>query len=1513
MKFGKGRKAIVLLLCFTMLMTSGGMTAWAREGENPIPMQQTIEQPDTPAVVEGQEVTEQKDPSVEAPAVGEEDTNGSDLAESKSELMKFLVIETSKVVAPAQQNVVVGLNEHSEKILSAKLTYKEKISGKEKIVDATEITEEALAFQFGFTSEETGAYQISKITYKTEAADYYFDLALVGNAPEFGVNQDVSVEANGVILEPEQVAQRMQNSAALDTVITDTDGKALTKTEIQEAVEAANEATVVTGPDGIVGMDVDKSDVQGISNTVLTNESKEKMIPALKQLDTNVPMRAVPLASVTKPVTIVLDPGHGDNANTASGDPGAWREYDGVRIYERDLVLKIAQYCKQELEKYRNVNVYMTRTTNAPQPLSLQQRADYALSVGADVLVSIHLNAFTNNSAHGALVFIPNKNWRPDIGVIGDAVGKEILSCLSSLGLSISTGTVTKDSDNGGVYADGSTSDYYAIPRLSKKNGFPGIIVEHAFLSNESDYRNFLNTDEKLRNLGIADAMGLVKYYGLVKKTPNTPIITQANRNAEGKVVVNWMAQDDATFFDVYRYDAIGGVGKFVGEVSGDQTSFVDATANKNQTYYYSVQALSQYGSSLWAKYVQTGSEITGTQSYANGQIGINFEKSTVGSGYYIFRRPLGSVNFTQIATINSIQNNSYLDQNVTPGVRYEYTVAVFTSMNGLTYNSAIGELKIGTSMMTPTINSANRESGKVVVRYGAVPGAISYEIYRSTSIDGTYTYLKGTPNSFFLDETAGLGTYYYKVLAVNKECNLVGISSYSKPVQTGSEVMTTQSISSGQILVKFEKATSGTGYYIFRRQQGQPSFSLIATTTNIASNSYIDSAISVGTRYEYLVACYTINMGVIYNSSVGLIKTGLSVATPIIHSANRENGNVIVHFSPVSEAVSYELYRSDTVDGRFDYQKSTSETFFTDDKASNGATYYYKVLAVNKEGDLAGISSLSKAVQTGVEVKSAQMLNDNAITVSWEKTSKGTGYYLFRKAESEKSFQLINTVTDISKTIYTDANIVKNQSYYYLVCPFTRSSGTEYVGAVGQPFKCEPFKAPIINSANYNGTGNLINYSGNSNATSYEIYRCEDVNGRYDYLGCTIDLTYNDISALSGKTYFYKVLAVKSDSGNVKTAFSKPVMNGVSVSTVVSAAPNVLFVKWDPAEGADGYYLFRKLYGGSYQLLATVKNGDTSFFDQTPSSQTVYTYCVAAFKNSSYGLVNSAVSGERAGGLCSTTTVNQVKLVADEKMQLQMQIDWTAVQGATRYIVCRSTDPDYSFSQISVVNAGGACSVFDKTIQLGQTYYYKIIVEQDAVGVTLKSPLSAGKGYSITGNPIMGTTTVTAAQMAAHYKTKSSVAYPAAVYGTAERGAVDTIEKFAQIIVEEANAEGVRAEVVWAQICNETGFLKFAGDVKVEQCNFAGMGAVGGGAPGLTFSNVRTGIRAQVQHLKAYASKLPLNQTCVDPRFSYVPRGGAPYVEWLGIQENPLGKGWAAAPKYGYYLMALVGAVRSY
>lgn len=116
----------------------------------------------------------------------------------------------------------------------------------------------------------------------------------------------------------------------------------------------------------------------------------------------------------------------------------------------------------------------------------------------------------------------------------------------------------------------------------------------------------------------------------------------------------------------------------------------------------------------------------------------------------------------------------------------------------------------------------------------------------------------------------------------------------------------------------------------------------------------------------------------------------------------------------------------------------------------------------------------------------------------------------------------------------------------------------------------------------------------------------------------------------------------------------------------------------------------------------------------------------------------------------------------------------------------------------------------------------------------------------------------------------------------------------------EESTIESINYDIAFCQMCVETGFLQFKGDVKPEQNNFAGLGAVGGGAAGATFPSARIGIRAQIQHLKAYASTEPLVQELVDPRFRFVTRGVAPLVDQLSGR-------WAADLNYGTKILAML------
>ena len=124
---------------------------------------------------------------------------------------------------------------------------------------------------------------------------------------------------------------------------------------------------------------------------------------------------------------------------------------------------------------------------------------------------------------------------------------------------------------------------------------------------------------------------------------------------------------------------------------------------------------------------------------------------------------------------------------------------------------------------------------------------------------------------------------------------------------------------------------------------------------------------------------------------------------------------------------------------------------------------------------------------------------------------------------------------------------------------------------------------------------------------------------------------------------------------------------------------------------------------------------------------------------------------------------------------------------------------------------------------------------------------------------------------------------------------------KISSIYIEESEAESINSDIAFAQMCLETGFLTFKGLVKSEMNNFCGLGAIDIENSGITFENELLGIRAHIQHLKAYASKKPLKNECVDPRYKYVnPKGKAPSIKHLA------GK-WASDPEYSNKIQSIL------
>jgi mannosyl-glycoprotein endo-beta-N-acetylglucosaminidase len=172
----------------------------------------------------------------------------------------------------------------------------------------------------------------------------------------------------------------------------------------------------------------------------------------------------------------------------------------------------------------------------------------------------------------------------------------------------------------------------------------------------------------------------------------------------------------------------------------------------------------------------------------------------------------------------------------------------------------------------------------------------------------------------------------------------------------------------------------------------------------------------------------------------------------------------------------------------------------------------------------------------------------------------------------------------------------------------------------------------------------------------------------------------------------------------------------------------------------------------------------------------------------------------------------------------------------------------------------------------------------------------------------IMGPARASAAQLAAWFRGRTP--HPSGTYNASV-----PLDTLVQIYIQEGAAEGVRGDVAFIQSIIETGWFRMGGSVPSSYNNFAGLGATDSGGAPARFPDARTGVRAQIQHLRAYADSTatkcavpPLHYPCVDPRFNLVsPKGKA--TTW-----NKMGNGnWATDPNYASKILTLYAEMLRY
>ena len=459
----------VLALILTMFMSvstlSNTYTVFA-EGEETV----TTEQTTTEDVNEQEEV---EDNNVSEDEVIPEEDTSEDVSDEQevvveeklgdASMMEYFLVDSPVVDNSVTENFVLSLN-NTEGYSDFRITVK-KSDGSTFDLESSEQVNNLVKFSKVFSADEKGEYWVTSLHYSLNGEKYYLNFSDLGMDVKFGVDQ----EYDGF----------------------DEDLPDMTEDISEEEEELNNSVIQVT-------------DVNNASEEVAEGMMAQDFPAAMALIDEDIDTQS------NKGITLCLDPGHG-------GAESGTLNYNGTGL-EKDYNLKIAKYCYDELQKY-NCKVVMTRSTD--KYMTLEERAEYAKQQGAQYLISFHLNASQKHNAYGAEVYYPNTNWRPDISEKGKVMAQAIQNQLVSLGLhdrGIKFRTIDiNEYPNPHRYDDNSIADYYGVIRNAKTRGITGLIIEHCCMDNESDFNKYLGSEEKIKQLGVADAKGIVAALGLTK------------------------------------------------------------------------------------------------------------------------------------------------------------------------------------------------------------------------------------------------------------------------------------------------------------------------------------------------------------------------------------------------------------------------------------------------------------------------------------------------------------------------------------------------------------------------------------------------------------------------------------------------------------------------------------------------------------------------------------------------------------------------------------------------------------------------------------------------------------------------------------------------------------------------------------------------------------------------------------------------------------------------------------
>lgn len=608
--------------------------------------------------------------------------------------------------------------------------------------------------------------------------------------------------------------------------------------------------------------------------------------------------------------------------------------------------------------------------------------------------------------------------------------------------------------------------------------------------------------------------------------------------------------------------------------------------------------------------------------------------------------------------------------------------------------------------------------------------------------------------------------TYEYTVRGCYYDKN--GKAVYLKYNKTGKSInvetdapklVSAKSIDHNTIQVNWDSVKGATGYKVYRKKANEKTYTSLK---NVSGTSFKDNTAEVGEVYYYTVRAYvnsSTNLGD-YDKN-GIKGVALPKAPKLISAESKDFCAIKITWEKVDNASGYYVYRKSDLDKTYKQiaEVNGNKTFTsTDLSATTGVKYQYTVRAYkNRDGKSYAGAYNSKgltatACTNAPTIKSGTSKSATKLKITWNKVNGASGYNVYRKDESSKTYKLLKTINGNGNTEYTDNGLKCGVKYYYRVNGFRTVSGKNYEGFGSSDYlgMTNP-EQPGLKSAKSAGYNTIVlTWTKVDGATGYEVYR--KTTGSYSKIG-TVNgqskVTFKDEKATTGVKYQYTVKAFYNKDGIKRYSTYENYIHGTAypgnptISSVSSVEYNAIELKWDKVDGANGYKIYRKLPSDkNYKELITLYEQTDKYTDQTVTCGTNYQYVMKSFRYENGKAYNS--------GNSSVVTCKAVPTMPKVKVSVasynSLNISWSKVNSATGYRVYYKKDKAKKWSTLATFENGALTSCEHRKLTTGVNYtytvraYYKVNGKTvwgdfDKTGVTKKPVTSAPKLVSVTSS----------------------------------------------------------------------------------------------------------------------------------------------------------------------------------